>query len=142
MVNIASCFSRNFIKIINIIIIQDTFHIIFINFSFFNIRILNLISLFERQRIYIHGILGFALSEFEDNVYVSLGFRKIKELGERITVYELDEEKFNGLENPKIKEIDNNLAEFNCKKKYKNCFERPPLLFKNDKSLDFSKVML
>ena len=55
---------------------------------------------------------------------------KIKEFAEYIT-----EEKFNSLENPKIKEIENNLAEFNCKKKYKNCFERPPLLFKKDKSI-------
>ena len=55
---------------------------------------------------------------------------KIKEFAEYIS-----EEKFNSLENPKIKEIENNLTEFNCKKKYKNCFERPPLLFKNDKSV-------
>ena len=55
-------------------------------------KIASFIKQKQRQRIYIHGILGFALSEFKDNVYVSLGFRKIKELGERITVYELDED--------------------------------------------------
>lgn len=46
----------------------------------------------QRQRIYIHGILGFALTEFEENVYLSLGFTKIKDLGERIKLYELSED--------------------------------------------------
>ena len=46
----------------------------------------------QRQRIYIHGILGFSLNEFEDDVYISLGFKKIKTIGERVTVYELDED--------------------------------------------------
>ena len=55
---------------------------------------------------------------------------KIKEFAEYIS-----EEKFNIIENPKIKEIENNLKEFKIKKKFKNCFERPPLLFKNDKSI-------
>ena len=55
---------------------------------------------------------------------------KIKEFAEYIS-----EEKFRGIENPKIKEIENNLKELNCKKKFKNYFERPPLLFKKDKSI-------
>jgi len=46
----------------------------------------------HRQRIYIHGILGYAMTEFEENVYISLGFRKLKELDERIILYELPEE--------------------------------------------------
>ena len=46
----------------------------------------------QRQRIYIHGILGYAITEFEENVYISLGFKKIKDLDERIKLYEIDED--------------------------------------------------
>lgn len=55
-------------------------------------KIASFIKQKQRQRIYIHGILGFSLNEFEDDVYVSLGFKKVKTLGERITIYELDED--------------------------------------------------
>ena len=55
-------------------------------------KIASFIKQKQRQRIYIHGILGFAITEFEENVYLSMGFRKLKELDERITLYELPEE--------------------------------------------------
>ena len=53
-------------------------------------KIASFIKQKQRQRIYIHGILGYAMTEFEENVYISLGFKKIKELDERIKLYELE----------------------------------------------------
>ncbi len=55
-------------------------------------KIASFIKQKQRQRIYIHGIIGFAITEFEEDVYVSLGFRKLKQLDERIILYELPEE--------------------------------------------------
>ena len=55
-------------------------------------KIASFIKQKQRQRIYIHGILGYAMTEFEENVYISLGFRKVKELDERIILYELPED--------------------------------------------------
>ena len=55
-------------------------------------KIASFIKQKQRQRIYIHGILGYAITEFEENVYISLGFTKVKDLDERIKLYELKED--------------------------------------------------
>ena len=41
--------------------------------------------------IYIHGMIAYALSDFEKQVYESIGFTKIKELDNNIILYEIDE---------------------------------------------------
>lgn len=44
-----------------------------------------------RQKIYIHGVLGFPMNEFEEKVYKSLGFIKVKNLEGNAKIYELSE---------------------------------------------------
>lgn len=51
----------------------------------------------HRQRIYIHGILGYTINEFEAKIYESIGFTKTKELEDNIYLYELDENKIKKL---------------------------------------------
>ena len=46
----------------------------------------------NRQKIYIHGIMGFAINDFEENIYKSMGFTKIKDLNDNTKLYELNEE--------------------------------------------------
>ena len=46
----------------------------------------------KKRKIYIHGMLGYAITDFENEVYTSLNFKKIKNLKDNITLYELDEE--------------------------------------------------
>lgn len=48
-----------------------------------------------RKRIYIHGILGIALTDFEKKVFDDAYFNKVKDLEDNITLYELDESKIN-----------------------------------------------
>jgi len=49
-----------------------------------------------RKRVYIHGIIGLALTNFEKSVYESFGFNKIKEI-ENGCIYELDDKMINNL---------------------------------------------
>ena len=44
-----------------------------------------------RKKIYIHGIIGFALTDFEKKVYNSLGFTKVKTIDNNIDLYELSD---------------------------------------------------
>ena len=48
-----------------------------------------------RKRIYIHGILGIALTNFERKVFENIDFSKVKDLEDDISLYELDESKIN-----------------------------------------------
>ena len=41
------------------------------------------------RKIYIHGILGFALTDFEKQIYENLGFVKLKEYENNVFLYEL-----------------------------------------------------
>ena len=45
------------------------------------------------RKIYIHGILGYALTDFEKQVYECLGFTKVKKLEDKIVLYELDSDR-------------------------------------------------
>lgn len=47
----------------------------------------------HRQRIFIHGILGYAIDEFEEDIYKAMGFEKIKDLDDNTKLYELTEDK-------------------------------------------------
>lgn len=60
-------------------------------------KISSFIKIKHNQRIYIHGILGYAINDFESKIYESLGFTKIKELEDNISLYELDENKIKKL---------------------------------------------
>ena len=60
-------------------------------------KIKSFIIIKYRQRIYIHGIIFFATSDFEKKICEYMNFNKIKELEDNTYVYELD---FN-----KIKEL-------------------------------------
>lgn len=62
-----------------------------------NKKIKSFIKIKHRQRIYIHGILGYAINDFERKIYESLEFDKIKELDDNITLYELNENKIKKL---------------------------------------------
>ena len=42
-----------------------------------------------------NSFLGYAINEFESKIYESLGFTKIKELEDNISLYELDEYNIN-----------------------------------------------
>ena len=55
-------------------------------------KIKYLLNLKHRQRIYIHGIIGIAINEFENNVYQKMGFIKIKDIDNNISLYELNED--------------------------------------------------
>ncbi len=55
-------------------------------------KIDSFIKIKQRQRIYIHGIIAFAVSKFEEDVYLSLGFKKIKSFEDDTSIYELSEE--------------------------------------------------
>jgi len=55
-------------------------------------KIDSFIKIKQRQRIYIHGILGFAVSKFEEEVYLTLGFKKIRSLDDNTSLYELNED--------------------------------------------------
>ena len=46
----------------------------------------------KNRKIYIHGIIGYAITNFENEVYKNLNFNKVKDLKDNITLYELDEE--------------------------------------------------
>ena len=59
-------------------------------------KISSFIRLKHNKRIYIHGILAFALSDFENKIYKSLNFREAKKL-DNITIYELNKEEINNL---------------------------------------------
>ena len=52
-------------------------------------KIVSFINIKYRKKIYIHGILGIALTDFENKVYNELGFNIIKDL-DSIKIYELD----------------------------------------------------
>ena len=51
----------------------------------------------HRQKVYIHGILGYAFDKFEEDTYTAMNFTKLKTLDDNTTLYEL--------ENDKIKKI-------------------------------------
>ena len=53
-------------------------------------KIYDFINRKQRQRVYIHGVLGFALSEFEKKTFEYLNFTPIKELSDDGYLYELD----------------------------------------------------
>lgn len=55
-------------------------------------KIKYLLNLKHRQRIFIHGIIGIAINEFENNVYQKMGFIKIKDIDNNISLYELNED--------------------------------------------------
>ena len=44
------------------------------------------------RKIFIHGILGYGFTDFEKQVYECIGFNKVKDLEDNITLYELDED--------------------------------------------------
>ena len=44
------------------------------------------------RNIYIHGILGYGFTDFEKQVYECIGFKKVKDLSDNETLYELDRE--------------------------------------------------
>ena len=46
----------------------------------------------KNRKIYIHGIIGYAITNFENEVYKNLNFNKVKDLKDNITLYELDDE--------------------------------------------------
>lgn len=50
------------------------------------------IKLKHKQKIYIHGILAFTNTKFEEDIYLSLGFKKIKSFDNNTYLYELSEE--------------------------------------------------
>ncbi len=46
----------------------------------------------KRNRdVYIDGVIGYAISDFENSIYKELGFKKVKELKNKVTLYELDQ---------------------------------------------------
>ena len=55
-------------------------------------KLIRFINAKYRQRIYVHGILGFALNDLEENIYKSMGFTKLKDLEDNIKLYELNED--------------------------------------------------
>ncbi|MBR2712638.1 MAG: YgjV family protein [Bacilli bacterium] len=55
-------------------------------------KIKHLINIKHRQRIYIHGIIGIAINEFENSIYKKMDFNKIKDINNNISLYELNEE--------------------------------------------------
>ena len=57
-----------------------------------NKKIRSFIKAKYRQRIYIHGIIGIALTDFEKKVFDSCNFKKIKDLENNLSMYELDNE--------------------------------------------------
>lgn len=54
-----------------------------------NRKLKSFINLKHNRKIFIHGILGYGLSQFEKDTYSKLGFKKIKELKDNIDLYEL-----------------------------------------------------
>ena len=54
-------------------------------------KIKSLIKNKHKRRIYIHGILGFALTNFEKDVYQKLNFKVVKKI-DNFVIYELDED--------------------------------------------------
>ena len=57
-----------------------------------NKKFISFLNTKRKRKIYIHGILGYAITEFENDVYTSLNFKKIKNLKDNITLYELNED--------------------------------------------------
>lgn len=55
-------------------------------------KIKSFIKLKRNRKIYIHGVLGYGLTDFEKQTFEYMGFNKVKELDDNITLYELDEE--------------------------------------------------
>lgn len=55
-------------------------------------KIKQLIKIKYRQRIYIHGIIGISINNFEKSIYEEMNFNKIKDLDNNISLYELNEE--------------------------------------------------
>ena len=54
-------------------------------------KIKSFIKIKYRKKIYIHGILGFALSDFEKKTYEALEFTKIRTIEDNIDLYELSD---------------------------------------------------
>ena len=52
----------------------------------------NFLKLKHSRKIYIHGILGYGFTDFEKQVYECIGFTKIKDLEDNVSLYELDED--------------------------------------------------
>ncbi|MBR1417330.1 MAG: YgjV family protein [Bacilli bacterium] len=55
-------------------------------------KLINFIKTKYKQRIFINGIISFTVSDFEENIYKSLKFTKIKELDNNIKLYEITKE--------------------------------------------------
>lgn len=58
-----------------------------------NKKIKNFIKSKRRQRVYIHGIIGFAMTKFEEEVFINMGFNKIKIFNNNVSLYELEIDK-------------------------------------------------
>ena len=46
-----------------------------------------------RQQVYIHGLLGYAMSDYEKELYQSIGFTKVKVFEDESALFELEESK-------------------------------------------------
>ncbi len=55
-------------------------------------KIEKLIKQKYRNRIYIHGIIAYAMTDFEEKVLLATGFRKIKDVEDNIMLFELSKE--------------------------------------------------
>ena len=60
-------------------------------------KINSFIKIKQRQRVFIHGIIAYAISDFEKNVYETMGFNKIKEFDDNTVLYELEYDKIKKL---------------------------------------------
>ena len=55
-------------------------------------KIRTFLKLKHNQKVFIHGVLGYGFTDFEKQVYESIGFNKYKELDNNVVLYELDSE--------------------------------------------------